>query len=170
MYELYFQGQAPYKGNSEPRGTGGFADTTCTPDAELCGVQWLSYLFRSSLQVSNYFEVLGNYDDTQWENMKYSRFFYLLWCFLGGLGFFVCLGFFGFFTKPSSGSDSSPDLGLVLLPGSWNDNCSWMVQIMNPSPWSQTLCMKTFAQSGQDKYAIYILWFCLLYREELVIL
>lgn len=38
MSELYLQGQAPYRGNSEPRGIGGFADTRWTPDAEL----WLA--------------------------------------------------------------------------------------------------------------------------------
>lgn len=87
-----FQGQAPYKGNSEPRGSGGFADTAWTPDAELCGMQWLGYLFRSSLQISNYFEVIGNYDDTQWENMKYLGFFTYFGVFLVVWGFFVYFG------------------------------------------------------------------------------
>lgn len=51
------------------------------------------------------------------------RFFYLLWCFFGGLRF-SCLfwsfgGFFFFLLNPGpSGPDSSSDFSLVLLPGS----------------------------------------------------
>lgn len=76
MSKFYSQGQTPYRVNSEPWGTDGFADTRWTPDAELCVLQWLSCLFRSSFQVSDYFEVIGNYDETQLENMKYSGFLF----------------------------------------------------------------------------------------------
>lgn len=48
------------------------------------GLQWLSCLFRSSFQVPNYFEVIGNYDEIQLENMKYSGFLF-------PLGFFFLL-------------------------------------------------------------------------------
>lgn len=107
-------------GETEPRRIGGFVDTRWTPDAELCGRQWLSCLFTSSFQVSDYFEVIGNYE-TQLEYMKYSGLLFPL----GTL----------FLTKPSNDPDSSSDLCSLLLPESWNNNYNCSVQIMSPLPW-----------------------------------